>query len=1110
PTDRPRPAKQRYDGEVVYMYLDEALSAQIHTLSRDADSTLFVTLLSAYYVLLSRYTAQDDISVGTSVDMRTHPQLENTIGYFLNTVVLRENIKPELSFSSLLTEVRDTTLSAFANQDVEFEQVVEKLGVGRNSGFNPLFQTMFVMWNETSYAPQIPTFSMTPQQVHPSASKFDISFYAQPERDGRILVAIEYATHLFDKATIKRMQGHYETILRSVVAEPETAIKDIRLLTHAENQLLLETWTDTAQDYPREKLVHDLIAENPADAIAVWDESGQLSYGELNARANQIAHHLVTLGITAGTPIGICLERSHEMLIGIVAILKAGGAYVPIDPSYPQERIETIVEDAGISIILTQSHLETTLADRAQHTITINDKEAFADYPTTLPDTEATPDTLAYIIYTSGSTGKPKGVRITHRNLVHSTTARESVYPLQVERFLLLSSFAFDSSLVGIFWTLCGGGTLCLPPQDAEKDVTQIAELIAQYGITHLLALPSLYQILLEFADDNQLASLNTVMVAGEACPIALVRAHYELLQNATLWNEYGPTEGTVWSSVWEVPADADKMLIGKAIPNMQTYILDSQQVPVPVGVYGELYIGGEGIAQDYHERPDLTAERFIGNPFGTGRLYRTGDIARYLTDGNIEFAGRDDNQVKISGYRIELGEVENAFSRLDAVQHVVVVVREIAGQKRLVAFVSTTETATSDDIRQQVRPTLPAYMIPTHIEILDALPRNPNGKLDRKALETYPIARADNAPVSAKATNDVEKQLLTIWQELLGATVPSVDADFFELGGYSLLAIRMFARIKQAFDVELPISLIMESPTIRGLAETIAQDGIGEKTLFTLVVEGDKPPLYCLQVNKFGLIHYQTLAQQLNANRPVIGLGLPDALDTAETTIEEVAEHNARTILAHQTEAPFYIAGLSVAGLVAYETARKLKSDGHEVYVILFDTQGPDYPTRIAPMDAIRKRAGIMWHQLTTWDGTARDELIGYWRWLLAYRLGYQVQKRSNWVRAKLGLPVVTSDDQEFRNAIDSDAIQAQIDAYFAGNRADDIPILLYRSHLQPITSEPEWALGWDKFVPENHIDVHHVGAPHTDLLKSQYINQIVTHLRDWLTEKDSSHKQK
>ncbi|MEL6150832.1 MAG: amino acid adenylation domain-containing protein [Chloroflexota bacterium] len=676
PIDRLRPRVQRHRGAFIQRELSSGLTAALQQIAKDARTTLFVMMLAAYQAFLYRQTQQTDILVGTPATNRDQQQTESLIGFFLNTIVFRADLSEAQRFSDLLATTRGQSMQALANQAVPFEQIVSDLNPPRDPGYHPIFQTMFVYQDGAAHQQTLGDLSLTPITVDAGISKFDLTLFTKLAGD-TLELSMEYDTDLFHDETAHRLLDHFETFLHSIAAAPSQSITTLNMLPDAERDMLLNQWTQTQAAFPAETLTHDLISNHPTDVIAVRHGDEMLTYGELDACANRVAQYLLQNGVQPGTFVGLCVERSLEMVVGIVGILKAGCAYVPVDPAYPEERIAFLLRDAAMPLLLTQTHLLGALAAHNIPCVPLDDAALFADMPATLPDVDVTPDDLAYMIYTSGSTGQPKGVRVTHRNLVHSTTARFTVYPHAAERFLLLSSFAFDSSITGIFWSLCQGGTLCLPPHYAERDVMQIAVLIAQYGVTHMLLLPSLYQILLEFAEPAQLATLNTIMVAGETCPLTLPAQHYATVPGATLYNEYGPTEGTVWSTVWEIPPQPEKMLIGKAIPNMVTYILDAQLQPVPVGVVGELYIGGEGITQGYHNRPELTAERFLPDPFGSGTIYRTGDLARYRPDGNIEFLGRMDNQVKISGHRIELSEIENALLTHPQVSEAAVLVVE-------------------------------------------------------------------------------------------------------------------------------------------------------------------------------------------------------------------------------------------------------------------------------------------------------------------------------------------------------------------------------------------------------------------------------------------------
>ncbi len=675
PADRPRLRIKRSDhGGLLIHDLNGDLSSKLDQLARQAETTPFVLLLAAFQVLLFRLTGQNEILVGTPVTNRELTQTENLIGFFLNTLVLRTDFTPARTFTELLGEIRRESLAALANQHLPFDQVVDALKPQRDPGYTPLFQAMFVYQDGTQDAVKLIGLESEPLTVDLGVSKFDLTLFAKRLTAG-FQIGLEYDATLFNSTTAKRILACFDTLLTSIVTRPATPIDQLDILPAPERQTLLVDWTNTEREYPAHLCIHDLIAAQSTEAIAVIFGPSQITYGELDRRANQVAHYLHSLDLSSGTAVGLCVERSPDMVVGIVGILKAGCAYVPIDPGYPEARIQHIIEDAGISVLLTQNALIPHMQVHGLKLIALDTDPTLGQQPTHAPDVRVQPTDLAYMIYTSGSTGKPKGVRITHRNLVHSTTARFAYYKDRVRCFLLLSSFAFDSSVAGIFWSLCQGGTLCLPAQGAERDILQIAAIIEREQVTHTLMLPSLYGILLDFAAPHQLRSLKTVIVAGEACPLSLPERHHEIVPGAELHNEYGPTEASVWCSAWQIPPRPEKILIGTAIANAKLYILDRTRQPVPIGVTGELYVGGEGVSEGYHQRPELTAERFSANPYGDGRLYRTGDLARFLDDGNIEFLGRADEQVKVNGYRIELGEIEAAIAAFPGVKETAVLV---------------------------------------------------------------------------------------------------------------------------------------------------------------------------------------------------------------------------------------------------------------------------------------------------------------------------------------------------------------------------------------------------------------------------------------------------
>jgi amino acid adenylation domain-containing protein len=710
PADRSRPAIQTFRGSLHSLSLPAGIVQTLDALCQKTKTTPFMVMLAAFQAFLYRYTNQAEITIGTPIANRNHPEIESSIGLFLNTLALRDDLGDDPLFSDLVARARETVLNAFTSADLPFERLVTELHPRRDLSHNPLFQVMLVYQEQNTGEHSLSGLSTKTIPVDGGVSKFDLTLFVVRGNDN-LSLTLEYSTDLFDPATIDRMLNHMAILFSSALENPHQRISAITLLSPNDRRQILLDWNATEVVFPRERRIHDLIvsqADRTPDALAVTYNNESITYSQLDIRTNQLAHHLIELGVQPGDRVALCVERSFDMVIGIVGILKAGAAYVPLDPAYPGDRIATLLEDSTSKIIMTQVHIEGVLpASNARHIILDAEESPINGQPTTRPVVEVTPDDPAYLIYTSGSTGKPKGVPITHRNLVHSTTARFLFYPDPIERFLLLSSFAFDSSVVGIFWSLCQGGTLVLPRQKQEQDVHEIAALIAQHNVTHLLGLPTLHQLLLEYAGKVNLDSLSAVIVAGEACNVEVVRRHYQRLPRTRLYNEYGPTEGTVWSIACEIPPDFSGSIvpIGKPIPNMQAYVLDARQQPVPVGVTGELYIGGEGLATGYFNRPELTAERFLSNPFQPGdRLYRTGDLVHWLPDGQLAFLGRIDHQVKIRGHRIELEEIEKVLLELPAVAQAVVISRadapSVIDPENLEALAAALESAGEDGLR--------------------------------------------------------------------------------------------------------------------------------------------------------------------------------------------------------------------------------------------------------------------------------------------------------------------------------------------------------------------------------------------------------------------------
>ncbi len=832
PLDRARPVTQGFRGRTVSFHLGREETNALQRLGRSDNATLFMVLAVAFHLLLSRYSGQHDICLGYPSVNRKGQGLEKLIGFFVNTLVLRTDLSGDPPFSAVLKQVRRRVVDAQAHEDLPFEQLVEELNPPRVPGCTPVFQVWCVLQNAAADTLQLPGLTVSKYALPGSTAKFDLSLIATETGDG-LEVAFEYNTDLFDACTIERLAGHFRCLLEGIALEPDARLSKVPLLARAERHRVLIDWNATEAEYPKDQCLHELFeaqAEKTPEAVAVVYEDQALTYRDLNARANELAHHLRGLGVGPEVLVGICVERSLEMVVGLLGILKAGGAYVPIDPAYPQERIAYLLADARPRMVLVHGRTREVLPQGVLCVLDLDtDCGAMGRWGDQNPPGVATPQNLAYVIYTSGSTGRPKGVEVTHRNAVHSTSARGRYYPAPVSGFLLLSSVAFDSSVAGLFGTLCRGGRLVLPPEGTVLEPRRLCHLILSREISHVLAVPSLYEAVLEYMTPEQGRSLRTAIVAGEPCRKALVDWHRACLPQAELFNEYGPTETTVWSTVYRCAAECrERVPIGRPISNTRLYVLDERLEPVPIGVTGELYIGGAGITRGYRNQGALTAERFIPDPYGAepgGRLYKTGDRVRYLANGDLEFLGRSDHQVKIRGYRIEPGEIEAALMRQPKIKEAVVVAREdIPGDMRLVGYVVGEEPApTVEGLRAHLKEGLPEYMMPAAFVFLESLPLTPNGKVDRKALPA-PEVGSQLAHRYVAPQTPTEEILAGIWAEVLGVERVGIYDTFFELGGHSLLATQVVARVLDVLDVDLPLTSLFESPTIASLAAVIAE----------------------------------------------------------------------------------------------------------------------------------------------------------------------------------------------------------------------------------------------------------------------------------------------
>ncbi|HKV11471.1 MAG TPA: amino acid adenylation domain-containing protein, partial [Thermoanaerobaculia bacterium] len=725
PTDRPRPTAQSYRGATRPVPLPAGLTEALEDFARREGATLFMALLAGFEALLARWSGQDDLAVGSPVAGRDRVETEGLIGFFVNTLVLRGNLAGAPTFRELLGRVRETALAAYLHQDVPFERLVDELAPERSLAQAPLFQAMLALHNVPLGDLEIPGLGLRPLRVDTATAKFDLAFLFE-EHEGGLAGRAEYATDLFDAATVDRLAGHFARLLAAGLAMPERSVFELPWLGEAEIQQTLVEWNDTFEEPVGGALVHEEISASAGrspGAIAVAWDGGEMTYGELERRSNQLARHLRRLGVGPEVFVGICCDRSGDLIVGILGILKAGGAYVPLDPEYPEDRLKHMLADCAAPVLVAQEHTGGLAAAAGARLVLIDEPALALEEDGPVPPA-ALPENPAYVIYTSGSTGQPKGVVVTHGTLVDSTRARRTFYREPVEAYLLASSFAFDSSVAGLFWTLWDGGTLVLHRDQFQLNLPDFLATLTRRRASHLLCLPSLYSLILEHAEPGQIDSLKTVIVAGEACPPALVARHAAERPGVALVNEYGPTEGTVWSSAgFLTPSRA--VSIGRPIRNVRLSLLDRDFGPVPAGVHGELWIGGALLARGYLNRPDLTAERFLPDPLSAepgARMYRTGDRVRWLADGSLDFLGRVDHQVKVRGFRIELGEIEALLAALPGVREAVVVVRD----QRLAAYF--TGDAEASELRGSLSARLPDYMVPAAFVKLAALPLTANG----------------------------------------------------------------------------------------------------------------------------------------------------------------------------------------------------------------------------------------------------------------------------------------------------------------------------------------------------------------------------------------------
>ncbi|MCO7002098.1 pyoverdine non-ribosomal peptide synthetase PvdD, partial [Pseudomonas aeruginosa] len=1045
PFDRPRPARQSHRGAQLGFELSRELVEAVRALAQREGASSFMLLLASFQALLYRYSGQADIRVGVPIANRNRVETERLIGFFVNTQVLKADLDGRMGFDELLAQARQRALEAQAHQDLPFEQLVEALQPERNASHNPLFQVLFNHQSEIrSVTPEVQLEDLRLEGLawDGQTAQFDLTLDIQEDENG-IWASFDYATDLFDASTVERLAGHWRNLLRGIVANPRQRLGELPLLDAPERRQTLSEWNPAQRECAVQGTLQQRFEEQARQrpqAVALILDEQRLSYGELNARANRLAHCLIARGVGADVPVGLALERSLDMLVGLLAILKAGGAYLPLDPAAPEERLAHILDDSGVRLLLTQGHLLERLPRQAGVEVLAIDGLVLDGYAESDPLPTLSADNLAYVIYTSGSTGKPKGTLLTHRNALRLFSATEAWFGFdERDVWTLFHSYAFDFSVWEIFGALLYGGRLVIVPQWVSRSPEDFYRLLCREGVTVLNQTPSAFKQLMAVACSADMATqqpaLRYVIFGGEALDLQSLRPWFQRFgdRQPQLVNMYGITETTVHVTYRPVSeADLKGGLvspIGGTIPDLSWYILDRDLNPVPRGAVGELYIGRAGLARGYLRRPGLSATRFVPNPFPGGageRLYRTGDLARFQADGNIEYIGRIDHQVKVRGFRIELGEIEAALAGLAGVRDAVVLAHDGVGGTQLVGYVVADSAEDAERLRESLRESLkrhlPDYMVPAHLMLLERMPLTVNGKLDRQALP-QPDASLSQQAYRAPGS-ELEQRIAAIWAEILGVERVGLDDNFFELGGHSLLLLMLKERIGDTCQATLSISQLMTHASVAEQAACI-EGQARESLLVPLNGRREGSPLFMFHPS-FGSVHcYKTLAMALRDRHPVKGVVCRALLGAGREVPEwddMVAEY-AEQLLQEHPEGVFNLAGWSLGGNLAMDVAARLEQRGRQVaFVGWIDAPAP-------------VRVEAFWNEIGPTPEAVPNLSVGEMRVEL---LGVMFPERAEHIeRAWSSICSATTDDEQRWTRM-SDWAEAEIGAEFATLRSE------------------------------------------------------------------------
>jgi amino acid adenylation domain-containing protein len=1142
PTDRPRPPVQTFHGASHPFALDPELSASIRNLAQTEGVTTFRLLLAAFLVFLHRYSGQDDILVGFPTSGREDAAFTPTVGYFVNPVVLRADLSGNPAFKALLEQVRETLQRALAHQEFPFPLLVERLRQKRDPSHAPVFQVSFA-FQKTQQAAGILDLVGAQPDKRIQWGGLEIEHYNMPQQEGQFDLELEmadtgaplfgvfkYNRDLFDAATIARWTDSFAALLRSIADEPTRPVDHLPLLSEADRRWLLESCGGRPDRHLEVETLHagfEKQVNRTPDAIALVHGERRLTYDELNRKANAVARHLRTMGVAPGTLVGLCVESSVEMMVGLLGIIKAGGAYVPLDPALPRERLAFIVADSAVPVLVSQAALAEDMCDSGPRLVLLDsDWSAIAAHGSENLANQVDIDDVVYVIYTSGTTGKPKGVQVTHRNVARLLAATAPWYGFNSsDVWPLFHSFAFDVSVWEMWNAFLYGGRLVVVPHSVSRSPNEFLALLVNEGVTVLNQTPSAFRLLLQadgWRNPPRPLALRYVIFAGEALDIQSLRPWFERYGDAkpVLVNMYGITETTVHATYCPLRLSdlaSTRNMVGIPIPDLRIYILDQYREPMPIGVAGEIYVGGDGVARGYLRRPELDSARFIRDPFSDqpgAHLYKSGDAARRV-DGEIEYIGRLDNQVKIRGYRIELGEIETVLGQHPAVSAAIVRMQEIrTDDKRLVAYVVSKDGAapSATVLRQFLKSKLPDYMVPATFIAIDKLPLTGNGKIDYRALPA-PETGTRDAQALVPPRDDIEQRLTQLWEEALKVKPIGVRDNFFELGGHSIMAVYLMAQVERHFGKAMPLASLFRNPTIEQFGELLRTDTCAASwsPLVSIQPSGSARPFFCVAGGGGNVLYFYRLAHRLPKEQPFYGLqslGL-DGSRAPLSRVEDIAAESLRAVRQIQPHGPYHLGGHCFGAWVAFEMAQQLRRHGEEVaLLVVLDAPAPrpdlmqlgedvdDDAFWIAKLGAAMGESagidlGIDHARLSALDAQARLNHFG------------ECMQRAGVLPPGAGLGPVRGLLGVF---------VANSKARYAPQDVRKVPIALFRAgefHREydyspaddPGHSPARSTLGW-RDLAHNEIPVHVVGGNHITMMSEPHVGElaerVAAHLSD------------